>query len=597
MRLKKVRLKNFRGYSDSVFYINNLNVIIGKNDVGKSTVIDALDIYFNDAPIEVTDLNVYIDPQEKKSIEISCSFEVNPNELITLDSSENTATTLEAEHLLNKENLLEISKKYEYANGKIKKTIMQIVARHPQNFENGIIGLKIKELLKIADDNEISVSNRSIKKEIRKAIFEQYHDLNWVEEFLINIDTKDSDIIPVFNKFRDDFPAFLIFRADRTNTDKDKEVTDTTKAIAKTAVMELEAEFYEIKQNVIRQIQELADKTLSKLKEFDEHIAKELKTNIETKTLDSLFSFTFNCEDGIAFNKRGSGVKRLMLLSFFLAEAERKNTTKNIIYAIEEPETSQHPDFQVMLINALRELSDSGNRQIILTTHTPEIVKLINKNDLIFIQKNPENHSILIETNDNIEISKVADTLGILPFVSYKGVIFVEGKTDVQFLKHLNKISAFRNIFNLEHCTFIELHGGGNVDVWIKEDYLINTNVKCLYFRDRDDDTESKIQQCNNVIKTAKREIENYIPINLIEQQFNLVFTPEERKDWDNTDVANAIYNKGIHFGKTQKACESVIKQKLQSSEIWNNIVFSSEDTNEISCWFRKMKEFFEGGW
>ena len=49
MKLKKVRLKNFRGYLDTTFSVDKLNVIIGKNDVGKSTVIDALDVYFNDA--------------------------------------------------------------------------------------------------------------------------------------------------------------------------------------------------------------------------------------------------------------------------------------------------------------------------------------------------------------------------------------------------------------------------------------------------------------------------------------------------------------------------------------------------------------------
>lgn len=89
----------------------------------KSTVIDALDVYFNDASIEPSDLNVYADPSETGSIEISCSFEVDPDERITLDSSENTATTLKAEYLLNKENLLEISKKYECSNGRIKKPV------------------------------------------------------------------------------------------------------------------------------------------------------------------------------------------------------------------------------------------------------------------------------------------------------------------------------------------------------------------------------------------------------------------------------------------------------------------------------------------
>lgn len=595
MKLKKVRLKNFRGYLDTTFPINNLNVLIGKNDVGKSTVIDALDIYFNDASVEPSDLNVYADHSETESIEISCSFEVDPNEPITLDSSENTATTLEAEYLLNKENLLEISKKYECSNGKIKKPMMQIVAKHPKNFEKALICLKIQDLLKFADNKNISVPNRSVKKEIRKAIFEQYPDIEWVNDFLISIDAKDADIIPVFNKFKDDFPAFLIFRADRTNTNKDKEVNDTTKAIAKAAVAELESKFSEIKRIVIEQIQALADKTLLKLNEFDEHIAKELKTNIETKTLDSLFSFTFNCEDGISFNKRGSGIKRLMLLSFFLAEAERKNISKNIIYAIEEPETSQHPDFQIMLMNALKDLSDSDNSQILLTTHTPEIVKMINKEDLIFIQKNHENHLISIETNDNIEISKVADTLGILPFVSYKGVIFVEGKTDIRFLKNLSRIDEFRTIIDLTHFTFIELHGCGNVDLWIKANYLKDTNVKCLYFKDRDESgTVPSVVHPQKVIVTSKREIENYIPITSIEEKFGKTFTSYEKEHWNDIDVAEALYNKGLHLGKDKKCSENIIKRILQSQDIWEHIVFSKEIRDEIQDWFYQMKEFFE---
>ncbi len=591
MKLKKVRLKNFRGYLDTTFPINNLNVLIGKNDVGKSTVIDALDIYFNDASIEASDFNVYAAHSETGSIEISCSFEIDPNEPITLDSSENTATTLGAEYLLNKENLLEISKKYECSNGKIKKPVVQIVAKHPKNFEKALICLKIQDLLKLTDSKNISVPNRNVKKEIRKAIFEQYPNIEWVDDFLISIDAKDGDIIPVFNKFKDDFPAFLIFRADRTNTDKDKEVNDTTKAIAKAAVSELESKFSEIKRIVIEQIQALADKTLLKLNEFDEHIAKELKTNIETKTLDSLFSFTFNCEDGISFNKRGSGIKRLMLLSFFLAEAERKNISKNIIYAIEEPETSQHPDFQIMLMNALKDLSDSDNRQILLTTHTPEIVKMINKEDLIFIQKNHEDHLISIETNDDIEISKVADTLGILPFVSYKGVIFVEGKTDTRFLKNLSRIDEFRSIIDLTHFTFIELYGGGNVDLWIKANYLKDTNIKCLYFRDRDESTPSpSVVHPQKVIITAKREIENYIPLHLIENYFNISFTDKEKEDWNNIDVANILHNK-CH----KKYSEAAIKKMLQATEIWEKIYFSEDVKKEIRSWFEDIKEFFNG--
>lgn len=47
----------------------------------------------------------------------------------------------------------------------------------------------------------------------------------------------------------------------------------------------------------------------------------------------------------------------------------------NIIYAFEEPETSQHPTHQRMLLDSFIELSKKENCQILITTHTPESVK------------------------------------------------------------------------------------------------------------------------------------------------------------------------------------------------------------------------------
>ena len=72
------------------------------------------------------------------------------------------------------------------------------------------------------------------------------------------------------------------------------------------------------------------------------------------------FKLTLTGDNDIPINKRGSGVRRLILLNFFRAEAERRRETadsRRVIYAIEEPESSQHPDNQTMLIRALLELS------------------------------------------------------------------------------------------------------------------------------------------------------------------------------------------------------------------------------------------------
>lgn len=364
-------------------------------------------------------------------------------------------------------------------------------------------------------------------------------------------------------------------------------------------MQELQPQFTEIQEKVREQIQKLADETLSKMQLFDEDVAKSLRTNVEMKSLDSLFSFTFNSDDNIPLNKRGSGVRRLMLLSFFQAEADRKNTkrNRNVIYAIEEPETSQHPDYQKRLMENLKKLARSENHQVILTTHTPEMVKLVNRNELVYIQKD-NNHNITVQTGDKIDISKVRDTLGILPFVVYKGVIFVEGGTDVAFFENLGKLERFKRIFDISKLTFIPLNGRSNIDTWIKEDYLANLNIKRVYFEDRDDRNESSKgspdQNSKNeeTRRTEKREIENYFSPELIERTFKeykVKFSDDEKAKWNDLKIAETlIKEKGVKLKKSN------IKGKLQGEGVWNDISFSNGAEEEITGWFKFFKEFFE---
>jgi len=49
MKIKAVEIKGFRGYSSAIkIELSDLLVLVGKNDVGKSTVLEALDIFFNE---------------------------------------------------------------------------------------------------------------------------------------------------------------------------------------------------------------------------------------------------------------------------------------------------------------------------------------------------------------------------------------------------------------------------------------------------------------------------------------------------------------------------------------------------------------------
>lgn len=118
------------------------------------------------------------------------------------------------------------------------------------------------------------------------------------------------------------------------------------------------------------------------------------------KWLDVFKSVSITGYEDIPINKRGSGVKRLVLLNFFRAEAERRknqNDTTDVIYAIEEPETSQHPRHQRKLIEAFIGLSNSDNTQVLLTTHSPSIVKLLEFEHIKLIIENPNKEVVNVQ--------------------------------------------------------------------------------------------------------------------------------------------------------------------------------------------------------
>ena len=116
---------------------------------------------------------------------------------------------------------------------------------------------------------------------------------------------------------------------------------------------ELRENLNKVAQEVEKKLIEVSNKTLEKLNEMNPEIAESLTPIIPSpeslKWVDVFKSVSITGDQDIPINKRGSGVKRLILLNFFRAEAERRQKETNvpsIIYAIEEPETSQHPNHQ-----------------------------------------------------------------------------------------------------------------------------------------------------------------------------------------------------------------------------------------------------------
>lgn len=478
MYLKKIKLINFRSYeSIEVEFDSNLNVIIGKNDIGKSTILEALDIFFGQEriKIDIDDKNVF----NGLEMSISCSFIIDQQKEYLIDTD--VKTNLKDEFLLNSEGLLEIKKTWDCSKGKLTATSLKtfIVCNYPKEFYlNPLPTLKIEELKKILEDKDnsdiafalfdklnnnefegleigpyssdmdkkipIKIDKRK-RAEIRNAIYQviENKDLKTIE---LAIDKEDGKNI--WNSISTDLPLYFLFQSDRANKDTDKEVQDPLKVITKTAIENVIDKLEEVKELIKKSAELIGNETIKKLEEMNPELAKVLKPDVTNKAWDSLFSFSFVGDDNIPMNKRGSGVRRLILLNYFRAEAERKNNSnKTVIYAIEEPETSQHPNHQILLINALSEIALKENHQVILTTHSPEIPKQTRSENLILIDKVNGVNKVIEDKNKLLAISK---TLGITSYLG-KLVICVEGENDINFLSAINQnIEDFKEIIDLK---------------------------------------------------------------------------------------------------------------------------------------------------
>lgn len=391
MKIDSIKIKNFRGYKEEVkIELNDLTVFVGKNDIGKSTILEALDIFFNDGKgvikLDKTDVNVRGRKEEDLNIEISICFSELPEKVI-IDST--VETSLQDEFMLNDDGQLEVIKRYK--NGGAAKIF--IIAKHPTNDKCAELLLKKNsDLKKIIKSANIECENQTVNAEMRRAIWNKYSDDLQLD--ITEIDASKEDAKKIWEKLSNYLPTYSLFQSDRKNSDGDDEIQDPLKTAVKQILSdtELQATLAEVATEVENKLKEVADRTLTKLQEMDPAIAASLNPLIPAadslKWQDVFKNVSISGDEDIPINKRGSGVKRLVLLNFFRAEAERRcqeQGNTGVIYAIEEPETSQHSDNQRILIEAFKTLASAANTQVILTTHSSYIVKQLQFTDVPWI--------------------------------------------------------------------------------------------------------------------------------------------------------------------------------------------------------------------
>lgn len=326
MRIKKVKLKNFRNYRNETIYFKKKSVLIGSNDSGKTNLLYALRLVLDDSLPEsklmpsLYDFNFY---SRKKRFEI----------IITICDIHEECILAKMKGSVSEQGrmLIKMSATYEEMTGK-------------RDYEL-YLGDSMDNLSKIDSRYYLRVMNlryiesaRDLEKYIQK-------EKSWLLE-----KTKEN-------------------RSDTECSEDEKRIKDIN-----TCLNCLSEKVSGL--NYVKKSTDLLNENLKKLS--NNYLQKEVAfSTIETDSrimIDRL-ALSAKQSDNV-FKLGGDGFSNQTHLSLWAArntieKADENVVTKITIYCIEEVEAHLHPHHQRILARFMHDHFE--NNQVIITTHSPQI--------------------------------------------------------------------------------------------------------------------------------------------------------------------------------------------------------------------------------
>lgn len=185
---------------------------------------------------------------------------------------------------------------------------------------------------------------------------------------------------------------------------------------------------------------------------------------------------------------KGDGVKSLVALAIL---KDKYNVKDASIIAIEEPESHLHPSAMQQLVNVINSLSEKN--QIIITTHNP-----------LFVYRNNIKSNIVVEggaAKPASSMKEIRDILGILPsdnLINALNVLVVEGDTDKKILSKLLPLNSdvIKKALSNNSFEIIALQGAANLTYELNS--LKNHIYNYFVFLDNDLAGISAVEKAKN---------------------------------------------------------------------------------------------------
>ena len=411
MKLKEIKIEKYRTIENLTLSISDLLILIGENNCGKSNILRALELFYQDSV---------------RGIDEEC--------YCFLDCTKPISIMLTYDRIEDPEKKHRILKNWIYNDEiKVKKVIQQDPAtnRHSMQF----FGWQAKpkeihfdlsqfdqyksDIKKIVEDSDLPDYFKTDKGTVTQASYKA-----GVEEHINRglVDMGDPGWIANPGGYKEVFgsllPRFYLVPAVKDAQDESKTTQQT--AFGKlindltNRIVSKNPKFEEVNQQ-LEGLKKFLNKTpdgddrerLQEIKDLESTLSEMISENIPntsiaieivTPELIDLFKDTIvNIDDSLpkSIDAKGHGLQRALVFAYirayakFIGETEklegRGPLFSNFILAIEEPELYLHPNGQRKMFNVLEEISKTD--QVIFCTHTNFFMNMFNYQNIVIVKR------------------------------------------------------------------------------------------------------------------------------------------------------------------------------------------------------------------
>jgi putative ATP-dependent endonuclease of the OLD family len=425
MYISDLYIKNFRSIKDiHVKFNNGKNILIGKNNAGKSNIIKALNLLMGEKLPTKNSINMKDFYAEEKMLDGKIVFEHKRDLFIAVKLTG------------------EVS-----ANESIKKVSYIKQERFGINdwcrFEDNIVSISDNIKTDFIDFDSRNLETRKNNeldywiKEKEEVIFYIYakgdnsdsDDINLIHGMLVKdkIDDKYFRCFPISKKLRDSFITSSILPAFRDPSSQLK-VNNWTwygkllKSLWESRSEEVSEEIKTQSELIKNSTDKVFESATSDLKEKLQELINYsyISFRMLPDTKDEIYkNISIYINDGFEsqISDKGSGIQSALIIGLFSYYCSTFHKTNSLL-AVEEPELFLHPHARRMLSNKLDEfvtLNQKYYNQVIIATHSQEFIRNTEIENIIVVRKanNKSTNTYSLSSNKRTiqEIQKIKQLL------------------------------------------------------------------------------------------------------------------------------------------------------------------------------------------